>query len=47
MAEPMELMDALREVLKNSIVVEGITRGKLFLNFNIQLGHYRLLVNYP
>jgi hypothetical protein len=28
MAEPMDLMDALRETLKNSLIVDGVTKGK-------------------
>ncbi|KAL5267633.1 hypothetical protein ACHWQZ_G004617 [Mnemiopsis leidyi] len=27
MAEPMDLMDALRETLKNSLIVDGVTKG--------------------
>lgn len=29
MAEPMDLMDALRETLKNSLIVDGVTKGRL------------------
>ena len=29
MAEPMDLMDALRETLKNSLIVDGVTKGLL------------------
>ena len=34
-AGPMDLMEALRETLKNAIVADGITKGNSYIHFLI------------